>query len=152
MAGMKLGRTHVLSGSALPHTGSAFAALDALGNPFPIANVAPNRGALVAHAVLMESGSASAQIRAHFYTNQPSAIITGGQAIIQPASGYLGYIDFVTWVSAHGSAGMSQASTPNLALRGDEQSRVWCQLQAVTTPTFNNDTVSLLLYLGVVQD
>lgn len=154
MAATKVGRSTTVSGSAVSvATGSAYSALDAIGLPFPIANATPNGGALLANATLFESGSASGQVRAHLYQYQPSAYPTSGMTMaVQPASGYLGYVDFNGWVSAHGSAGMSQNTTQNLSLRGDAQSRVWCQLQAIGTPTFNAASTALPMTLGLLQD
>ena len=150
----KVGRSTVVSGSAVPVTASAYSALDAIGIPFPIPNATPNRGALLLNTNLFESGSASAQIRAHFYQYQPSAVpVTGMTLALTPGSGYLGYVDINTWVPAHGSANMAQNTTQNLALRGDDQSRVWCQLQWIGGgTTFNADTLTLPLRLGLLQD
>jgi hypothetical protein len=154
MAASKVGRSTVVSGTGVPFTGSAYSALDAIGLPFAIPNATPNRGALLVNATMFESGSATAQIRAHFYQYQPSAVpVTGMTMILNPASGYLGYVDLNTWVPTHGSANMAQNTTQNLALRGDDQSRVWCQYQWLGGgTTFNADTLTLPLNLGLLQD
>ncbi len=141
-----------VSGSAITHTGSAYAALDALGDPFQIMHMATNRGALITDIQIFESGSASGQIRAHFYTRQPSAVITGAQPVIHPGSGYQGYIDVTTWVSAHGSAGVGQNNSDRLAIRRESAGHVWCQLQAINQMTPNNDSSVWQVHVGVLQD
>lgn len=154
MAATKVGRSTVVSGSAVPVVSSAYSALDAIGLPFPVPNATPNKGALLTNVTLFESGSATAQLRAHFYQYQPSAVpVTGMTYVVTQASGYLGYVDLNAWVPAHGSAHLAQNASPNLALRGDDQSRVWCQLQWLGGgTTFNADTLSLPLSLGLLQD
>jgi len=152
MAATKVGRSKVVSGSAAPATASAYGALDAIGAPFVIPGAAPNRGALLVDTFILESGSASAQIRLHFYTHLPSAAGDGNTATLQPGSGYLGYIDVSNYVSAHGSAALGRNVTDNLALHGDADGAVYCQMQAVGAPTFNAATSQMLLFLGLLQD
>ena len=150
----KVGRSTVVSGTAVPVTASAYSALDAIGLPFAIPNATPNRGALLTNAMMFESGSATAQLRLHLYQYQPSAVpVTGMTNVVTQASGYLGYVDINTWVPAHGSAHVAQNTTQNLALRGDDQSRVWGQLQWIGGgTTFNAETLTLPVQLGLLQD
>lgn len=153
MAATKVGRSTIVSGSAAVIAASAYSAMDAIGAPFPLANATPNRGALLVNAHMQESGSASGQIRAHFFSQQPSAFpLTGMPYAIQMNSGYLGYVDFTGWVSAHTSAGIAQAAKPTLALKGDSQSRTWVQYQALAGMTFTAATTHLYLYAGLLQD
>ena len=153
MAATKVGRSNIVSGSAVVITASAYSAMDAVGIPFPLANATPNRGALLANAYMIESGSASGFIRAHFYSREPSAFPTTGMPYaVQGNSGYLGHADFTAWTSAHASAGMAQINEPNITLRGDDQSRVWVQYQALSGATFNADTNRLFLFAGLLQD
>lgn len=136
-------------------TGSAYVALDAMGNVFPISGVGGQRGGVLRNVQLFDRASGKGSYRLHLYSDEPSALVNGVAFAIAIAdeSKYLGYVDFAGWVSAAAAKLVSVAKAPDVDVYAVSGRRViYGQMQALGGVTFGDSANPLAGYMTIIED
>lgn len=122
-------------------TASAYSANDAIASAFPVPVEVGNLGGVIPDMnLVILSASGTAQMRAHFYLTQPSALGLSGnpwQLAPQDITAYLGFEEITGWVSAGPERYVGRVY-PGKGYAIDGQKQVYCQLQAMGSCGFGN--------------
>jgi hypothetical protein len=146
------------SGLTIPSviSASAYEAADAVGSAFEVDLMAGQRGAVVYNTVLVEQDIQQPSIRLHLFTTGFSASVNGTPWQLGDGDepNYIGYTDYIDWISA-GAKSICQVPNPGLAMVSQDSGTrsLHGQFQALLAFTAASaNTTPLQLNVMAIQD